>query len=403
MPELEAAMLIEELTGRKRSIELLGSGMARKGANWSGELKHTISWNPGNQKQATVHVLVAAELPSSWNGRWSTSMLLRTPAQFTEGSTRPIARAYTMHQVVEDILRGGQQLRVTFSQAATGGGQRIVREGVPSQWDFQVETADEIEWAITFDWTGRGPKKLKVDFAGDKTLASLRAANQALTDYTTEVAALDELQSVGGDVFTDSFGLSQLEQIANIPNEFTKQLKQNVTLITGKVSQFAKLITGAAATPIQFASSMLNIATIAINTIGQTVDEMGCVFPDALSNLDGDAAALVNASEFFYVSQDGGENILGTMAEIRASVTQRSSGMTTTVSGEAMVAPDILAVIISGANDTFAKLSMKYYLTADNANVLAQNNGFDEDEIAPPIGTTLVIPVINPVLQNPKI
>lgn len=398
--ETDSTFTIEEKTGKKRRLDLFGSGMPRMGANWTSQLKKTTSWNPGNGREATQQVLVRAEMPTNLTGRWSTTNLIRSPANFYDGgsSANKIARANTLKKIVDDILSGGQRLVCTFVQATATGGERIVREGLADTWSFNVRNLDDIEWAIDFDWSGRGKQKTNVDLGGDKTLASLREANRVLSDYTSEVTGKKLVKSLGGDIVPTGDLLSALEQIASIPNDFTDQLQQEVVLITGKISKYAKLITGVAATPVQFVSSLANIATIAITTIGQTVDDMGTVMPDALSDLDGDAGALLTAADYFAVSQDGGERILGTMAEILAATRARASGLSTSTSnGQAQLTEEILAVYLSRQNDTFAGISLKFFQTADHASVIAGNNGFDESEIEPPVGTTLVIPVLNPV------
>lgn len=406
MAEIDSVYMIEELTGKKRKLELYGSGMPRKGASWGSTVTHSKTQNSGNADSATIHVLGPTDNPSAIAGKWSTTMLLRTPALFFDGGNTPqaIGRALTLAEVFEDFFRSGQRVRVTFVQTDSSKPRRIVREGIGADCSFNVDGADDIEWAANWEWAGRGVQKQKPDLAGDKTLVSLREANRVLTDYATEMAARDELQSVGGDVFPTSFGLADLEALANIPQEFAKQLSQFCTLVTGKISKYATLIVGAAATPITFASSMTQIATNAINVLNQTIDSMGCVMPDALSDLDGDAAALVNAADYFSVSQDGGERILGAMAQIRASAQVRQSGLVTaTGSGEQALSAEILAVIITKQGDTYASLSLRYYFTADQGAAIASCNGYDESEISPPMGTTLVIPMLNPVLLPLKV
>lgn len=403
---IDSVVMIEELTGAKRKLELYGSGMPRKGAPWAGSLKKSKTNNMGNADRATLQVLGPAEDPSSWAGRWATTMLLATPAQFIdEGGKTPenIVRAKTLADILEGIFRAGQRLRVTWVQTDSSKPRRIVREGVAENWVFAVDTADDVEWSISWDWVSRGPQAAQVDKGGDKTLASLREANRVLTQYTTEVAIRDELQSKGGDVFPNSFSLSDLEAIANIPKEFAKQLQQFSTLLTTKIGKYASLIVSAAATPVQFATSMTNIATNAITTLNQTIDSMGAVMPDALSDLDGSAAALVNAADYYSVSQDGAENIVGSMAQILANVQQRRSGIKASATGDQAISVDILAVVISRSTDTFYSLSMRYYGTADLSSSIAIANGFDEAEFAPPTGTTLVIPNINPVLLPLKV
>ena len=71
------SILIEEVTGQQRSVELVGSGMPKQGAAWSSLLKVVTTWYTGND-QATQQVLGPRDPPSKWEGRWARTMLSRS-------------------------------------------------------------------------------------------------------------------------------------------------------------------------------------------------------------------------------------------------------------------------------------------------------------------------------------
>src|SRR4051812_27845358 len=129
-----SSITIEELTGAKRKLELIGAGLPLRGAKWSSTLVMSTKWNPGNGADATQHVLCPTDPPSEWNGKWNTTRLVSNPCLFYASSTtkvgQPISRAASLVEVFEAIQRSGQRMRVTWYMGTEEGDKKLVREGL---------------------------------------------------------------------------------------------------------------------------------------------------------------------------------------------------------------------------------------------------------------------------------
>lgn len=406
-----SVITIEELTGAKRRLELFGPGLPRQGANWGGRLVMTASWNPGNGSDATTHVLAPIEMPSNWEGVWRTTMLVSSPCQFAEApgqKPKPVAIASSLRDVCESLFRSGQRLRVTWIQGSTHWAftnRKVIREGFCEEWDFAHARADDIEWTMLWNWVGRGQKKQPAaDLGKDKEAQSLKKANQELANYVGEVESLKVIsanQAVPAGA--DSFTLGDLEAIANIPKDFAKQVKQFATNVLTRVEDLAEIIETGAGTPLLVGSTVLDIATQATRTFTQLADEMGRDIPDGYSEIEGDAAALVAAADYFIVQQDGAERLASVFAQIEFEARRRRSGIDPGQrSGDQVAAGGLLAVVLS-KGESFVFLANKHYTNPDLGYVIAIANGFAENEIAPPVGTTLIIPVIDTKLLSSQI
>ncbi len=402
----QSVITIEELDGPRRRLDLIASGLPRQGATWGIRLRANTTWNPGNAYEATQQVLGPEELPTEWNGVWRTTLLASAPCKFTPGpgaSAQPVALASSLRDVFELIVSSGMRLRVTWTEGLLELGFRsLMREGLCTQATFPHDRMDDIGWSATFEWAGRGTGKAPTtpDLGGDKSISSLRAANQQLADYlseTTQQQIVSDRTDVPGSA--SAFTLGQLEAIADIPKDFAKQLNQFATLISNRVQRFAGIITKGASIPTLAASTVLECATIAVQGFSQSADQMSRDMPDALNNVEGDAAALISAASYFAVHQEAADNLLGVFAQIKEDAKRRRSGMANQPQTDA-IGQQLKAVTIARMGDTFVSLSIKFYNSPDLGEVIARANGISEYAVGPAPGTTLIIPVVTTQQQS---
>ena len=140
-----SSLVIEELSGDKRVLELVGSGLPFQGATWTSALRVITKWYPGNNAEATQQVLGPIELPSDWEGKWSTTRLIATPCRFRQqGTDQLVTRASSLRTAADLLFSSGQRLRVTWGAGSTSDARWIVREGRAVEWAFPHDRMDDI-------------------------------------------------------------------------------------------------------------------------------------------------------------------------------------------------------------------------------------------------------------------
>lgn len=401
-----SSIVIEELSGKRRRLELTGAGLPFKGATWGSRLIAVTSINPGNGDDATQHVLAAAEMPGSWQGEWNTTRLVSSPAQYRDGvgqKAQPISRASSLLDVFRTLQRGGQRLRVTWAQGTALADRKISREGLCIEFVPSIATADDIAWEMTWEWAGTGRKYQRAaSLRNDKLASSLKSANLQLSELAGEILSQEMLTSAADALKNPAalpFTIGDLEAIAQLPQDYMRQLGQMVNLVNNRVEAFASLMKTAATTPVIVANQAVDIAANATANFAQIVDDMGQSMPDAYTELEGDAAGLVSAASFFSVAQDGAERVLGTFAQIQLDLRRQYSATDAGASvNDQLSSSGILNVHISKEGETFLTIAWLYYKNADLAEMITKANNFAAYEVSPPAGSVLVIPALSPIL-----
>src|SRR5437868_2429735 len=109
----------------------MGGGLPFWGAGWASSLQVSTSWYQGNDS-ATQQVLGPREMPSTWSGEWTRTILSRTPCKVREdGVESDVVSAMVLREAVETIHRSGRRIRATWAVTGSTRDQsgKIVREG----------------------------------------------------------------------------------------------------------------------------------------------------------------------------------------------------------------------------------------------------------------------------------
>ena len=219
-----SALSIEELDSDRtvlRALTLVGPGMPKWGAAWPIENAMSTTWYPGNPDQATQQVLVLKEMPSTWDGEWNITRLLRHPQTFVDnsagGSQGFVASPGTLADLFEDFARRGMLLRVIWltDSQDTDTVRKIVREGRIKRFEPKYRTSIDIKWAVTFDWISRGVTQSRVAVTSDPNVAAA-ASSLSVAASAAQVAAAALIAAQNNPT---TFTLGQLEQIADYPLE----------------------------------------------------------------------------------------------------------------------------------------------------------------------------------------
>ncbi len=391
---------IEERTGKKRKLELRGPCLPRRGASWKGEQRLVTTWYDGNPFQATQQVLGAVELPSEWEGVWTTTRMYGTPSFFFDGpgsSGVAIVRASTMRDYMDDFARAGALLRVTW---ATGDGRSMVREGRIGPFEFPHDRMDDIGWRITFVWIGRGDAQARVlSTRSEDSEANLFALTSTLTDLQSSIqGALISAANPQLPLSADSFSLGALEALAAGPKTAVASLLRTVTSFSDRIGRIGDLVRDIANTPAEIRAQLSDAATDIGGTMRRQSGELSRLAPEAMTLRPERPSSVAQGVLYFGLVGRQTERVSRSAAEVLATLRRNHVASSSRTERVDRANPaDVLATHRTVKGDTFAKLAIRYYGDPERGGSIAIANGFPGYQVAPPVGFALVIPVLKAV------
>ena len=389
-------VLIEEITGGMRSLELRGPCLPKRGASYEGEHRLITTWYPGNPFEATQQVMGDSLAPSEWEGIWTTTRMVGTPSLWTPtqgGAPQSVTRASTMRDIVEDIAGAGALLRVTW---ATGDGRRVLRLGRIGAYKFPHDRMDDIGWRLTFVWTSRGTGQARVlSVRNEDVDASLRDLAGTLNDLQGQLQAAAIVASnprLPGSA--SDFTLGDLESLAKAPQEFTASLLRTTTSFSNRVGQLGQLVEDVVQTPDELRGQVLDTVHAIGGTMQRTQVELGRTAPERLTTRPGHASSLAEAVIYFGRVNALAGRVAGSSGNVEVVVRSRqvASSSRTDRNNRAGV-QDAVKTYRSKAGDTFASISIKFYGLPDGAATIARANHFPGYQVAPGPGAVLLIPI----------
>lgn len=396
-----SVVVLEERTGRRRRVELVGGALPLQGANWSGLQLMSTTWNPGNP-EGTQQVLGPQEVPSTWDFVWNTTRIIRTPVTVTDperGAEYTIYRAHQIANLLDDILRGGALLQVSWVASAATQSQaspRQVRLGRGAAWDFEIDRPDDITASITFEWVGRGASQPKVsDIRGENITASIQAAINA-ANAAADAVAQHVLRNPNRNraPAANTFNLGQLEAMANAPIELADQFARQAQSFSNRLQQVGELINTTKETPAAITGRLLDVANNSIAVSNQFVDRLSREGPETQSTRM-KVSALTRAATYFGSTQTQAQLMAETMEKLANVARRRQSALVSAAGssrrGDRMRTEDVYKVHAPRADETMASISARYYGTPDLGNEIARANGLPAYTIKPP-RIPLIIP-----------
>lgn len=391
-----SVLTIEELTGSKRRLDLIGAGLPLKGAQWGGQTVMATTWNAGNP-EATQHVLSPQEDPSPWEGKWSTTMLISSPSQWTDesGSTQKIITANVLDTIFESIRLSAQLLRVTWTTEQAGRQFQKVRIGRLQAYIGKFDTLDDLVWNATFEWISRGDPPRTLGRPQDDILAATRAAiivqNGVVAKIeTNKIRASRKIKNQ-----TTQFRLGDLESLTQAPLATLDSFARAADSFTREMQDIGNIILKTRAVPFQLANRALATATNAVAVSNQFLDAISRKAPEQLT-VKQNAALFAQTAAYYGSAQTQAQLMvainqqLSQQARIKRSGIQASS---TPGKASTMKQSDVLVLYIPKDGDTFALLAARYYQSSDLGSELASVNGYSRYAVAPPRRIALIIPV----------
>lgn len=416
MVQQSSTVLIEELTGQKRSVTLVGAALPRQGAAWGGQLRMTTKWYPGNSGEATQQVLGPIELPSEWEGEWNTTRMIGSPsyAVAAEGaSQQAIVRASTMRDVLEQIFMSGPRLRVTWASGSTDDARRIVREGRAAEWKFAHARQDDISWSIKFEWVSRGRViQRSIALRGEDVDAAVRDAKMKLADAISQAVndtATASAAKRAASTPASAFSLGDLEAFANGPLKMLQSFTRFGDAIVNRLKHIGDLALKMRGLTSELASECVDTATNAIAVCNQFVDAISHTAPETLT-LQNKVSNLLQVASYYGQTERNVEQVADAATTLRERSRIRiGAGGNGPGAGKSQAnAGDVLGVWVARAGDTYAMISQQFYGTPDHGYAIAKANAKSLPPvfvpgtntkvrqrafaIAPPVGAVLIIP-----------
>lgn len=398
-----SVVIIEERTGKKRRVELVGGGLPLQGANWSGMQLLVTSWNPGNP-EATQHVLGPQEVPSDWDFTWNTTRLLRSPITVLneDGQELTIARADVLVGFLDSIFRGGALLKVTWISNAANqsqGSPRQSRVGRAASWDFAYDRPDDINATVSFDWIGRGEDQPKSsDVRGEDliatTQAAINAANAASEAFARELREAFRPIAPRPTTFT----LGQIEAIANGPREFVDTFARRANAISNRLKKLGDIILTVREIPAAILGRLVDIANNGVSVANTFIDEISREGPETQSTRNKVSILTRNATALGR-TLDQASRMAELMEKVAEAARRRQSSLRSSAGSsrrqDKFRSGESFKVHVPRQGETLLTISQRYYGTPDLADELAVANGLPSYTITPPRA-----PIIVPTRRN---
>jgi phage tail protein X/stage V sporulation protein SpoVS len=402
-----SSVTIEELTAgpglQPRMVLLQGPSLPFQGAGWAGENAVVTEWYAGNGDEATQQNLGPSEKPSTWQGRWARTMMGKAPslARDSSGAVITLVDPDALRERLEDLLRGGTRLRVTWSQASDSPSSRgkLVREGRASAWEFKYVRVQDVEWTITFDWQSRGARVQTVTSVRDGALdASAAQMSIAATDLANQLATAAFIQS-NSAIYKSAtqLTLGQLESIAAAPSAVANSLQRSVLQVEDKMKQVVTIAQTLESQPQAVTAAAVNIAKNAVALAQQFVDQMGEVpFETMQTAGKGSVHDLLRSYRYFGRTSEAAYAAALAAQEVVRQLQQRAPS----APGAGGISPqsataqegDMLTVYVTKDGDTPARISLRFYGSMDHGVDILQANRLPWHQPTFPKGKPLFIP-----------
>lgn len=353
------AFAINELTGDKRSVRLMGWCLPKKPLRLAVKQRAKTKWNPGSP-MATQQPLGPELPPTTVNGHWEERYIADLTIDWATLDGAPIKTLQELHDLFEDICRKGQTVEVGWQAQARRG---LLTEFVP-EW----RRADELDWSMTFTWYG-----LAETVPGMVGSVQIDTGTLA-TDWTDELRDLIAKAKAPFDT------------IQEYADAVDRQVRKVTTAIS-EIAAAAESMVDAVTSPLATLRSVMGI----MDTVRQEARTLKETVEATLSErimsplLPASIATGATVDEPRRVKMELWRRTLSDKARtLSAKAVMDSAEM------ERQLKPLTVAVFKAGAETDYRDVSLKYYETADDWRALALFNGHSTPN--PPEGDLVVVP-----------
>lgn len=401
--------------GQPRRLVLVGPALPRKGANWDGDTRVVTTWYPGNGTEATQQNMGPVELPSSWNGVWKRTMMGRAPSVFWDetGTQHGIIEPWDLWEILDSIRIAGARVRVTwavrgrrvngspdFGATDSPVDRSVVREGRLKKLSVKPDTEVDIEWVMDFDWQSRGGRQEKAsDVRRDDDLgAATSALSQSINalDFFVDTKVVSAISDKR--LTASKLTLGQLEKMAAAPKLAVDRAMSKLRYNVNQFKRVAEVARKLALTPYAMANSVVDFARNSTAIANQFISSFDRTPPELLSNKQ-KVSDLLRSTRYFGQISDGMSSVARDGAELDGrlrllSVAGGNRGALSVRESSTTRAGEIIAIHVVKEGETPIKLSMKYYRTPDQADLLLRANRLPLHTPTLRKGQILIIPAL---------
>jgi len=391
---VSSTVTIEELTGRKRKLRLRGGGLPLHGTAFPAKMRLKTSWLPGNSTEAVQQVLGGEDGAPEWEGKWSTPTLASLPSHFTDGGDpKPIARAATLVDLVDLLRAAGSKLRITWAQ---DDDHVVVREGRIAEFEPRFRTKDDVEWRITWEWTGRGgTSKRIVSLKKDGQLAKHKQIESELSKLKAELTASSIISS-NKDLFGSAshFSLGQLEGFLDGIKNFTGKFASSIELLGTRIKQIGDLVQSVEDLPADIAQQFVDAAATVMSDCAAFSDAVSVSGPEAYTRFDQSAsvATIAHAANYLSGAKAASDRVVLACAEARAALLKKGGQSPGSASANGKPMPDLAGIVIAKQGDTFASIAKRVLGDPSLGPAVARATGYSLFDQAPRIGEVVIVP-----------
>lgn len=386
-------MVIEELSGELRRLELRGPGLPFKGASWKGTQTVITTYYPGAQ-EASQQVLGPKEEPSEWEGEWNRTRLGKTPCTFRDaaGTEVKVVSPSFLSDAMDSFRILGTKLRVTWSASDSDGTPRAskVREGRLDEFEVIVDTGYDIRWKARFAWSSRGGTQAKVVATRE---GDLDAASRGLASSANDMVGFAQTSSLVASraalpKSASTLTLGKLEQLAKVPVALVNAVLQPIKKANSDLQQLANIASTVRAIPFEVAAAAAAVAASTLGTANRFRDQMSRR-PAEASALRTEVSAVTRAWAYFAGTEDKA-------AAVAADAHALKNRLASAGRNPNQVTPrKTISVHITKAGETLATISALYYGTPDRAIDIARANRLPWHQRSLNLGRTLIVPVLD--------
>jgi hypothetical protein len=376
-------LVIQELSGEKRGLTLIGRALPYRPIAFSGKMRAEFTRYPGNPV-ATVQVLGPEEGQTTMQGAWKDKFLgtvddqgrlVEATAIASKGSgggirdglnldlsSERVTSVVDLVNLVEDIRRSGQLLEINWDS--------IKREGMLMEFEHTWQNRHDVEWKMTFEWSSLAdpdpptavPQTDTSDFQ-----AELTSLGQTLSSLQSQVALAED--------FTADMN-SKITQLETAITSVAETVSQAVDVVLDPVDAARRLLGIVEYTK---ASAQDVMESAQVRTYRSVVTPMPLVLPDttptAATVTPGQTCA---AAKYLRDTRAEARTIRGLSAQRGQEIAARS--------GEGQGATIVRAKMGQDLRD----ISVQLYGTADQWRLLKSYNRLDSSALV--AGQIVLIP-----------
>lgn len=237
--------IIEELTGERRSVQLVDRALPYRPYTLKTSQRLTTTWYPGNPI-ATSQLYGAKEDPTTLDGMWKDKYIQRrsttgenqlVPITFNGEAPENVRAAV---ELMDSIVRHGQLLLVKWDQQ--------FRRGHLRSFEKRWLNVHDVEWTMEFEWISRDeelkPVVLPVQNSLSDTESIMRRVVNALritalpvpfgVDNDFAVAMDAAISTLQADVDSLSATVSEVVRLSTTPLDASRR---TVALLSGTIDR----------------------------------------------------------------------------------------------------------------------------------------------------------------------